>query len=247
MNNDQNPTVSRAEFDAVLNQVAKDVVQVKPEPRTWASNVEFKEAGNNVQRRQKIIVVNDPNSPLPEPQRVESAEPRLSDFYSKSQDALEAIQTATQAFAQEYGQPNKALIAAKEDVARLERELHEAKARLEAEIAKGDGVSRFATAVLRAESAFAGFQNFARLIVGNSILEKLLGHVPSKSKRDATLEAIVKNHVRIARVNAVGSAFVRDLPNNPSKELLESRAAAAAKQLEKLIAHVQKDEAENGK
>ena len=134
-----------------------------------------------------------------------------------------------------------------EDVARLERELHEAKARLEAEIAKGDSVSRFATAVLRAESAFAGLQNFARVIVGDSILRKLLGHVPAKSKRDATLEAIVKHHARTAKVIAVGSAFVQELPNNPSKELLEARADAAAKQLEKLIAQVQKDEADNGK
>ena len=192
-------------------------------------------------------MVDDPQSPLPEPQKVESAEPGLSDFYSTSKSALEAIQTAAQAFAQEYGQPNKALISAKEDVARLEAELREAKARLEAEIAKGDRVSRFATAVLKAESAFAGLQNFARVIVGNSILAKLLGHVPAKSKRDDTLEAIVKHHARTAGVNAVGSAFVRDLPNNPNKELLESRAAAAAKQLEKLIAYVRKDEAENAK
>jgi hypothetical protein len=244
--NDQNPIVSKAEFDAILNSVAKQAVQVKAEPRTWADNVDFLK-GNNITRKQKILIVNDPQTPLPVPQRVESAEPGLSDFYSESQDALEAIQTAKQAFAKEYGQPNRILIAAKEDVARLETELREAKARLEAEIAKGDSVSRFAMAVLRAENAFAGLQNFAHVIIGNSILKKLLGHVPAKSKRDDTLEAIVKHHVRTAGVNAVGSTFVRDLPNNPSKELLESRAAAAAKQLEKLIAHVRRDEVENAK
>jgi len=210
----------------------------------WASNIEFPN-DNKITRKQKILVVNDPQSPLPEPQRVESAEPGLSDFYSTSKSALEAIQTATQAFAQEYGQPNIRLRQAHENVARLEAELREAKMKLESIIAEGDSVSRFSTAVLKAESAFAGLQNFARVIVGNAILAKLLGHVPAKSKRDDTLEAIVKHHVRTAGVNAVGSAFVRDLPNNPSKELLDSRAAAAAKQLEKLIAHVQKDEAEN--
>jgi len=239
-----NPTVSRHEFESVLASVAQEAAVVKQEPKQW--NVSLVKDTNNVKRKQYTLVVDDPNSPLPE---VQKFEPNLSTdpsaFYQNAQDALDAIKQAKEDFASQYGMPNLPLIQAKQDVARLEKELREAKQKLAELEEQGDSVCRFSTAVLRAEAAFRGLKNMAQVVIGNSIMRQMLGHVLPTSKRDGIINAVIKSHKRTMDLHATGSGFVQDLPNNPSKELLESRAATAASQIEKLVAYMRADEQAN--
>jgi hypothetical protein len=240
---DQNPTVSKAEFDAVLNQVAKDAVQVKPEPRTWASNVEFPD-DNKITRKQKILVVNAPQTPLSVFQKFE---PNLSTdqsrFRAKAEETLQKLRDATQAFTNEYGKPNLKLIRQKEEVASLENALREAKSKLVELEEQGDSVDRFSRAILQVESAFAGLVNIARIAIRNGILLKLLDHVPAKV--DDNLESQVKYHKRTHGLLQAGAFYVKPMPDSPNKESLEARAKIIGEKVAELVEYVTADEQAN--
>jgi hypothetical protein len=167
-------------------------------------------------------------------------------FTANAKAAVDAISNASRKFEADFGKPNTKLHAALKRVEAAELELREAQAELNAVQAEGDSVDRYVSAVNRGVRAFEALGNYARTIVGNSIMMKLLGRVLPRQNRDEGIVSILKNHARTAAIDQL-RGYVQPIESRASESVLKNKAKEIVALIERLAKRVEIDHKENSK
>jgi hypothetical protein len=170
--------------------------------------------------------------------------PKLTgEQYQTDIDSLLAeTEKAVETYNDAEGKPNLPLIEARDRVARLTAELAEAKAILADEDAKGSILDRFRTAITHVENRLLGLVGSFGEYVRKQLIIERLGHVPPAERISPALKAEVRQHVRIARLDAylpkpIGAAFA-DRVDRSDADLLFKRANDVANKLDAFKQHV---------
>ena len=166
-------------------------------------------------------------------------------FFKDAAAAIDELNSAGERFQAEYLQPNTRLFEKRAEVESLRNMLRKAEQELAEIEAEGSSTDRFKRAIETAQTVLRGLSQRAVSIVKNQLLLQKLGRVLHFSKLTPAIKDELALHARTSDVlRGVNDFQHQELPKDASEDVLKSRAAKVAEQIDHLASNQHADQAQ---
>jgi hypothetical protein len=194
------------------------------------------------------VFIYPPENPAPvEPPKQPEFKPETdaTAFFADAAAAIDELNAAEEKFQAEYLQPNVPLVEKRAELEYLRNALRKAEQELAEIEEEGSSTDRFKAAIERAQTELRGLWNRAVAIVGYQVQLAKLGRVLHHSKLPPTIKDEIRLHVRTAEVvKGVETFQYQELPQDAGEDVLKSRAAKVAEQIDHLVENLDADQAQ---
>jgi hypothetical protein len=228
--------VARERRGSTLGYTQAEQDSVSADPEAYERGIAF-----------NPLFIDPKETPEPvEPLKVPEFKPETdaAQFYQDAAAAIDSLNAASDAFSNEYLQPNVRLVEKRAEVEYLSNALAKAEQELTAIEAEGSSTDRFKTAIEKAQTVLRGLAHRAVAIVKNQLQLQKIGRVLHHNKLPTALKDELSLHVRTIDVlRGVETFQYQDLPKDAKEDVLKSRAAKVVEQIDHLARNLDADQA----